>query len=112
MSSMRKIAAVGDRDSILGFKALSIDVYPVTNDEEAARTVFALAREGCSVIFITEPRRPRASGTMIDRFKTAPYPAIIPIPSNQGTLGLGMEMLKKNVEKALGADILFGKEDE
>lgn len=111
MSSMRKIAAVGDRDSVLGFKALSIDVYPVTNDEEAARTVFALAREGYAVIFITE-QAAQGIGDMIDRFKTAPYPAIIPIPSNQGTLGLGMEMLKKNVEKALGADILFGKEDE
>jgi V/A-type H+-transporting ATPase subunit F len=111
VSSMRKIAAIGDRDSVLGFKALSIDVYPVTNDEEAARTVFTLAREEYAVIFITE-QAARGIQDMIDRFKTAPYPAIIPIPSNQGTLGLGMEMLKKNVEKALGADILFGKEDE
>ena len=105
---MRKIAAVGDRDSVLGFKALSIDVYPVTNDEEAARTVFALAREEYAVIFITE-QTAEMIPEMISRYDAQPYPAIIPIPSNQGGTGMGMAQLKKNVEKALGADILFGK---
>ena len=43
----------------------------------------------------------------INYYATATFPAIIPIPSNKGTLGLGMKKVKANVEKAVGADILF-----
>ena len=35
-----------------------------------------------------------------------PYPAIIPIPDNQGSQGLGERKLRQNVEKAVGMDIL------
>lgn len=37
-------------------------------------------------------------------------PAIIPIPDKDGSLGIGMESVKKAVERAVGADILFGGE--
>ena len=30
---MHKIGVVGDKDSILAFKAVGVDVYPVTNKE-------------------------------------------------------------------------------
>ncbi len=39
-----------------------------------------------------------------------PLPAIIPIPGSRGNTGLGMQKLRANVEKAIGADILFEKE--
>lgn len=45
----------------------------------------------------------------IERYKAVPYPAIILIPNNQGSLGLGIQGIKDNVEKAIGADILFGE---
>ena len=34
-------------------------------------------------------------------------PAIIPIPGIEGSLGLGISNVKKSVERAVGADILF-----
>ena len=37
-------------------------------------------------------------------------PAIIPVPSKDGTLGIGVQGVKKSVERAVGADILFGGE--
>lgn len=37
-------------------------------------------------------------------------PVVVPIPNNKGTLGWGMGKIKENVEKAIGADILFKKE--
>ena len=75
----RKIAVIGDPGSVMIFKAV---IY-IT--EEAAQLV------------------PEA----IDYYTTATFPAIIPIPSAKGSLGLGMKRLKGNVEKAVGADILF-----
>lgn len=52
---MHKIGVVGDKDSILAFKALGVDVYPVVSKEEARRTIDTLASENYGIIFVTEP---------------------------------------------------------
>lgn len=105
---MSKIGVIGDRDSILGFKTLGLDIFPVTDAEQAGRLVHRLAGEGYAVIFMTEAVAKDLEET-IERYKTVPYPAIIMIPSNQGTTGLGIQGVKDSVEKAIGADILFGE---
>ena len=102
---MNKIGVVGDSDSILGFKTLGIDVYPAEGDD-ITRVINRLATSGYAIIFITEQAAQEASET-IDRYKTSPFPAIIPIPGNRGTTGFGMRGIHANVEKAIGADILF-----
>ena len=43
----------------------------------------------------------------IHRYRSARLPAIIPIPGVSGNTGLGMRMVKKSVEQAVGSDILF-----
>ena len=43
----------------------------------------------------------------MDTYKDRKIPAIIPIPGRQGTMGMGMTSVKKSVERAVGADILF-----
>ncbi|MGB4480999.1 MAG: V-type ATP synthase subunit F [Caldicoprobacterales bacterium] len=106
---MYKIGVVGDRDSILGFKALGLSVFPVTQPEQASRLINRLAKENFAVIFLTEQVAREIKET-VDRYKSVPFPAIILIPSNQGSTGLGIQEIKKSVEKALGADILFGNE--
>lgn len=109
MNYMSKIAAIGDKDSVMAFMTLGIEVFPVTDDQEAGKAILHAARDGFEVIFITE-QAAQNNTEIIGRYANDAYPAIIPIPSNQGSLGIGMHMLRTNVEKALGADILFGKE--
>ena len=41
-----------------------------------------------------------------------PGTAVIPIPGSRGSNGLGMSRVRANVEKAIGADILFNNEKE
>ncbi len=50
MIRMYKVAVLGDRDSVLGFKALGLDVYPVTTAEEARKKLHELAKEDVAVI--------------------------------------------------------------
>jgi V/A-type H+-transporting ATPase subunit F len=50
---MNRIGVVGDMDSILGFKALGIDVCPATG-AEVGREIFRLAGEGYAILFVTE----------------------------------------------------------
>lgn len=101
---MYKIGAVGDKDSILAFKSIGIDVHPVVDDKEARNVIDTLADEGYGLIFVTEHVAAGIEET-IQRYKKKLIPAIILIPSNQGTLGIGMNDINKNVEKAVGSNI-------
>lgn len=102
---MYKVAVVGDKDSILGFKALGIDAYPVLDKDEARRVVDSAARDNYGIIFITEQLASLIPET-IERYNNETIPAVILIPSNQGTLNIGMDRINRNVEKAVGTNIL------
>lgn len=102
---MYKIGVVGDKDSILSFKAIGIDVYPVIEIEEARKAIDRMARDEYAVIFVTEQLAQHLHET-IDRYDRQMLPAIILIPSNQGTLGLGLMKIRQNTEKAVGMNIL------
>ena len=101
-----EIAVVGARDAVLAFKALGLTVCPVAGAQEASAEVFRLAEGGAAVIFITEEVAAQIEET-ISRYKSRALPAIIPIPGASGATGEGMRRIRANVEKAVGADILF-----
>ena len=101
---MYKIAVMGDRDSVLGFRALGLDVFFEESTEEARRTLHRLAGESYAVIYMTEQLAQHLTGD-IARYKDALMPAIILIPGKSGSLGLGEASLKAAVERAVGADI-------
>ncbi len=103
---MAKCGVLGDKDSVLLFKAVGLDVYFETEGDKANMRLRRMAREGYAVIYVTESVYPKCKET-IDEFAAEAYPAIIPIPDIQGAQGIGMAALKQNVEKAVGVDILF-----
>lgn len=106
---MYKIGVIGDRSSVLGFKAVGLDVFPCSNKEEAKHILHRIAKEQYAIIYITELLCKDLTED-IDRYKDLRLPAIIPIPGIDGTHGIGIANLKKSVERAVGADILFSNE--
>ncbi len=107
--STYKIAVIGDKDSILGFKTIGVDTFPVTDSDAALDILKRLVTEHYAVIFITE-QLARELEEIINDLNKRYLPAVVLIPNSQGTLGIGIEQVKRNVEKAIGADILFRKE--
>ena len=101
---MYKIAVLGDKDSVLGFKALGLDVFP-SDSSKAKEILLRLAKEDYAIIYITEQIAIKIKSE-IDSYKNTLTPAIIMIPSKEGTLGIGMENVRICVERAVGADIL------
>lgn len=100
-----KMAIVGDGDSITVFKAAGLDTFAAEN-EAKARSVLRRIAKDYAVIFITEElARPLAD--FLKRFDEEPYPAVLSIPSKDGSTGYGTELLKNAMERALGVDILF-----
>ena len=105
MAKTYQIAVIGDWESVMGFRALGLDTYPVVSVEEAKDKVRELAKTDCAVIYITE----QLAKDMVDviaRYKDDLRPAIILIPSREGSLGIGMECIQHDIERAVGADIL------
>ena len=103
---MYKIAVMGDRDSTLGFKALGLEVRPVSTPEEGREALHRMAKENFAVIYVTEQLASQLSAD-IARYKDSPLPAVISIPGRAGSDGSGMAAIKSAVERAVGADILF-----
>ena len=104
---MYKIGVLGGRETVMGFKALGLEVYPVENPEEAKR-VFRDVTSGDDQLAILYVEENLAEGLRhdIDRFKDTPPPAIILIPGRDGSLGLGLSALQAAVERAVGTNIL------
>lgn len=107
MTTMHKIGVIGDKDSILFFKAIGMDVFPVVPDDvdDNRKLIDRLAREDYGIIFITE-QIARTVNETIDHYKNHPLPGIILIPSNTGSLGIGLQRVRDNVERAVGMNIL------
>lgn len=106
---MYKIGVIGDRESVLGFKAVGLDVFPCDSSEEAKKVLNKVVKDDYAIIYVTEQlyqHMTEEASEYIDR----KLPAIIPVPSKDGTLGIGVQGVKKSVERAVGADILFGGE--
>ena len=101
-----KIAIIGEKESVLGFKAVGFEVHEVTDSRSVEPLVADLARKEYGVIFITEQTLEPVLH-ILDKYKESRIPAIIPIPGREGTRGIGMQNVKKSVERAVGADILF-----
>lgn len=105
---MYKIGVIGDKDSILGFLALGLSIYPVKDKTEAESTLNKLISEEFALVFITE-NTAKDILPLIQKYKDTSFPVIVLIPGISGTLNIGMSAVKKAVERAVGADILFDK---
>lgn len=104
---MFKIGVIGGPDTVIGFKALGLDTFPVRGEDEA-RAVFkkvTRAGEDYAILYIEEGLA-QALAADIDKFKDSPRPAVILIPGKDGSLGLGQSALQAAVERAIGANIL------
>jgi V/A-type H+-transporting ATPase subunit F len=104
---MLKIAVIGSRDTVLGFKAVGLEAFPVSTTEEAKRQLRALTRAGeeYAIIYVEEDFYVGMTDE-IAKFKDVPMPAIILIPGRDGSKGYGQNALNEAVERAVGSNIL------
>ena len=107
---MSKTAVIGDYDSIYGFAATGLTVFPVKNAEEGEKTLKQIASSGYDIIFVTESLAMQIKD-VISRYYESMTPAIIPIPGVRDNNGIGVENIKENVKKAVGSDVLFGDDE-
>lgn len=101
---MSKIAVLGQRDDVLGFRALGLTTVFAGDRDSAVRELHRLAREEYAIVYITEPLAQQMIDE-IDKYNASPAPAVILIPGKGGSLGVAQARLQRAVERAVGADI-------
>lgn len=102
---MYKIAVLGDRESVMGFKALGLEVVSAETVAQARKILHKMARGGeYAIIYLTE-QYAAEMGDEVAKYKDMPTPAIILIPGKAGSLGIGMKNITDSVERAVGADV-------
>ena len=106
---MSKIAVMGDYDSIYGFAALGLDIFPVDDKEEGTHLLKRLAENGYGIIYMTEKLADTLKAAR-EEYMSRIAPAIILIPGVSGNTGEGVRGVKGSVEQAVGSDILFGED--
>jgi len=104
---MYKIAVMGGIDTVMGFKALGLDTYPVSDPDEARRVFLKITApdEKYAVIYLEE-NLSQALSNEIARFTNKVTPAVILIPGREGSQGLSLNALHAAVLRAIGTDIL------
>ena len=73
-----------------------------------AKTLYEMGgdlSEGNYLLY-NEYSRETAFSDVLERYKDELRPAIILIPGREGSLGIGMENIKRSIQRAVGADIL------
>ncbi len=106
---MYKAAVIGDYDSIYGFAALGLDIFPVTSPEQAKTILKQIADGSHAVIYMTEALAAKLEEEL-NFYREQLLPAIILIPGISGNTGAGIAQVKKSVEQAVGSDIIFHSE--
>lgn len=103
----KNVAVIGNSESIKGFGAIGLDIFPCDNSDEVAHLFRRIAdSDNYAVIYLTEEifnlvEKERS------RYESKLTPAVIPIPGVKGNTNIGTFRLSSFVEKAVGSDIIF-----
>lgn len=98
-----KTAIIGDGESILVFKAVGVEPFPVSTAAEA-ETVLSEISKTYKIIFITDDVAVQIDDK-IKKYTDKSYPIIVSVPSKAGSNGYGEKNLTDAMEKALGINI-------
>lgn len=104
--SNKRVAVVGDRGSVIGFRGMAMETRVIEEEGEAQAVLAELIEQGeCAVIFVTEQVAEEAEEIIAaQRYK--PLPAIVSIPSAGSFMGKGQAQINEAVKKAIGFNIL------
>ncbi|MFX1483268.1 MAG: V-type ATP synthase subunit F [Promethearchaeota archaeon] len=101
-----KIAIIGDRDTVTGFRLVGVgDSTIPTSPEETRSALYQYFRDpSMGLVMITEPLAAEAEDTIVE-LSQSPVPVILLIPDRNGTTGAYETVLKELIRRAVGIEI-------
>ena len=104
--SSDKIAVIGDRDTVTGFRVVGVSECSVPSSPEEARdSLYRYFRDPTmGLVMITEPLAAEVEDTIVE-LSQSPVPVILLIPDRDGTTGAYETVLKELIRRAVGIEI-------
>lgn len=107
---MSDLAVIGDINSVLGFKAVGVDVHYAESDQEIKESWERSIEKNYAIILVTEAIYHQLEEE-IESLRESIRPAIMVIPASTKSEGLGITRMKDVVEKAVGTELITEEEN-
>jgi len=110
-----KIAIIGPKDVISGFKALGVVSFDVKDGEGALSVMKSIKKditsvdsslEKFAVVIVIESIANKIPKDEFEKVSSGALPAIVVLPGLEGGKGTGVARLRSLAERAVGSDIL------
>lgn len=104
--SSDKIAVIGDRDTVTGFRLVGVSECSVPGSPEETRDlIYRYFRDPTmGLVMITEPLAAEVEDTIVE-LSQSPVPVILLIPDRDGTTGAYETVLRELIRRAVGIEI-------
>lgn len=110
MEQSKRIAFIGELDTVLPFQPLDVDVFPLDTGEEVAEKLDELVKSGkYGIIFVTENFHEDIEEIQAE-IAYQPIPTVVLVPEIRGSRELGVEALRETITRAIGRDIMKDEE--
>lgn len=100
-----RIAVVGNRETVVAFRAAGLQAFPVAAGADAAARVEELIAAGYRVVFFTEELFADLA-PVLERYRRAAVPCLVALP--QGRSGQSLARLQAVVRRSVGTDVFAG----
>ena len=109
-----KIAIVGPKDTVSGFRALGVEAFDASTAAEALeqlqvikkQTVDPDSSEKFAVVCVIESLVASVDQTEYAKVVAGPLPAVVLLPGPEGSQGFALDRLRKLAEQAVGSAII------
>ena len=106
---MSNLALIGNKEVIIGFQLMGFKLFPSNDSDEALSALENCLKENYAVVFVTNEIAQKILND-IEKYQKKSSMSICILPNRSKETDLSLKLLRRNVEKAVGTDILFRKE--
>ncbi len=106
MDNVFKIAVIGERALVLGYRLIGCtECYEETGDEGAKRLMSLLRRDDIGIVIASDIIRENMNVQEIEKVESTIRPLVVFVPSSVSVKKTGEEVLREYVKRVLGIDI-------
>ncbi|MCP4366198.1 MAG: hypothetical protein GY800_13000 [Planctomycetes bacterium] len=106
--TMQRAVAVGEREKILPFKSLGLDLEYADSMEELARVMEKMAHNPDISLVVVSEDLVSGQPDVVSVFREMVHAPIVVLPSHLGSGGTSMTEIGKMVKRAIGVEIIEG----
>jgi V/A-type H+-transporting ATPase subunit F len=103
---MHRVVAVGEIDFVRAFRAGGVEAFAVANADEAASQLTHVCLDPTVALVLTSERTAAEAADAVASLRERSKAVLLVLPSHTGAQGDSMAEIKKQMEKALGVDLL------